>query len=237
METNKKTMVLCGDSFNYGIGCVNLHTQPYGVLTANHFGWDLIRLARGSASNYVIHLQGLYAAKMKPKPHLVILGTTSTDRVEWLATGESLENGHEPKFEDVNYHLYPPHHEPPPLHDAPMDFYLKDKPGYKPKILSEQVVAFSDYLKLAKQGNNTNYFKRLHTESIEKLELIDRYYMDIFDSGIKRDYDSGVIMTAYLRLKRAGINTIILSSDIRLDRKSTRLNSSHIPLSRMPSSA
>ena len=63
--------------------------------------------------------------------------------------------------------------------------------------------------------SNTNYFKRLHTESIEKLELIDRYYMDIFDSGIKRDYDTGVIMTAYLRLKRAGINTIILSSDIR----------------------
>jgi hypothetical protein len=214
MKTNKKTLVLCGDSFNYGIGCVNLHTQPYGVLTANHFDWDLIRLARGSASNYVIHLQGIYAAKMNPKPHLVILGTTSTDRVEWLATGESLKPGHVPKFEDVNYHLYPPHHEPPPLHDAPMDFYLKESKSYTPKILSEQVVAFSDYLNLVKNGKHSQYYKRLHSESADKLELINEYYLEIFDSAIKRDYDTGVIMTAYLRLKHAGINTIIVGPDM-----------------------
>ena len=39
------------------------------------------------------------------------------------------------------------------------------------------------------------------------------------------------------RTKRANVNTSPMRGGIRLDRKSTRLNSSHRSLSRMPSSA
>lgn len=214
METNKKTFVLCGDSFNYGIGCVNMHTQPYGVLVAKHFGWDLVRLARGSASNYVIHLQGKYAAKMNPKPHLVLLGTTSTDRIEWVAAGEKLNYGGA-KLEHVNYHLYPPHHETPPCHDAPLPFHLQNNPYYEPKILSEQIIGITEFLKLLRTGNKHNYYERMHTESVEKLQLIETYYMDIFDTQIKYDYDTGVLMLAYMELKKLGIPTIIFSGDKR----------------------
>jgi hypothetical protein len=210
--TDKKTIVVCGDSFNYGIGCVNQHTQPYGVLTAKHFDWDLVRLARGSASNYVIHLQGKYAARMNPKPHLVILGTTSYDRLEWLATGKEFKG--EPRLEDVNYHLYPPHHHPQPLHDAPMPYHLAGDPNYQPKILSEQMVAIPDFLHHIKtSGYAIDYYKRLHSESIEKLNLINTYYFDIFDSLIKRDYDVGVISMAYRIIKNAGINCVICSQE------------------------
>ena len=210
---NKKLMVLCGDSFNYGIGCVNQYSQPYGVLTSNYFNWDLVRLARGSASNYVVHLQGCYAATMRPKPHLVILGTTSIDRLEWLATGTSF-NKARPCLENVNYHDYPPHHEPQPLHDAPMDYYLRDNPKYDPKILSEQMGALPDYIHHVKtKGVLLDYYRRLRSESIEKLELINRYYFDIVDSGIKRDYDVGVISLAYRRIKKQNINCIIVSDD------------------------
>lgn len=214
-NVDKKTMVLCGDSFNFGIGCRNLHTEPYGVLTAQHFGWDLIRLARGSASNYVIHLQGVYASKMNPKPHLVVIGTTSNDRVEWLAEGKELTE--DPVLEDVNYHLYPPHFENPPLHDAPLDFYLKDDPKYDPKILSEQVVAFSDYMYHVKvSGGLVPYYKRFHNEPMEKLSLIEKYYFDIFDYKIKRDYDNGVLYKAYMTVKKAGIPCIVASQDFAL---------------------
>ena len=210
--TDKKTIVVCGDSFNYGIGCVNLHTQPYGVLTAKHYDWNLIRLARGSASNYTIHLQAKYTATMNPKPHLVILGTTSIDRLEWLATGTSFDR--QPCLEDINYHLYPPHFHNPPLHDAPMDYYLKGNPNYRPKILSEQMVAIPDYLHHVKiKGMALDYYTRLHTESVEKLELINDYYFDIFDSLIKRDYDMGVISMAYRMIKKAGINCIICTQE------------------------
>ena len=208
---NKKLLVVCGDSFNYGIGCTDLYTKPYGPLTAKHFDWDLVRLARGSASNFTIYLQGAYAATMNPKPHLIILGTTSYDRIEWVATGEKLTGA--PTALDINYHLYPPHYHTPPLHDKPMDFFFKDNAKYSPKILSEQVVAFSDYLNYARQHQENDYYKRMHTESIEKLEMIERYYFEVFDTHIKRDYDRGVILMAYRIIKQQGINCIICSGD------------------------
>ncbi len=115
-----ENLVICGDSFNYGIGCSNLATEPFGVLVANHFDLNLIRLARGSASNYAIHLQAEHAVKLKPK--LVIIGTTSTDRFEWVAEGKKLTCT--PTLYDLYYDNYPPHHLPPPNHDAPMDFQI-----------------------------------------------------------------------------------------------------------------
>lgn len=209
----KKTLVLCGDSFNYGIGCTDLYTKPYGVLTAKHFNWDLVRLARGSASNYVIHLQGMYASNMAPKPHLVILGLTSYDRIEWVETGKKLPLPGHPKLEHVNYHLYPPHHHPQPLHDGPMPFYMQNNNQYSPMILSEQVVAFDDYLRLLKKNDKNSYYERLWTESQEKIELMNRYYMEVMDSQIKRDYDIGVIMLAYHAIKKAKVSCIIVSPD------------------------
>lgn len=215
MTTLNKTLVICGDSFNYGIGCKNLYTEPYGALVANYLGWDLIRLARGSASNYVIYLQGDFASKLEPKPSLVILGTTSYDRIEWVETGKELPVGEDVKLEHVNYHLYPAHHHTPPHHEAPMPFHLQNDPKYNPKILSEQIVGITDYLKFLKQGNKNGYYQRLHPESIYKLELIENYYMGIFDYKIKRDYDIGSIMLSYLLLKKKGIPTIILGPDMK----------------------
>lgn len=212
MTTNeKKTLVVCGDSFNYGIGCTDYHNKPYGVLTAKHFDWNLIRLARGSASNFTIFLQGAHASKMHPKPHLVILGTTSNDRVEWVAEGEKLTDPL--TAYNINYHLYPPHYHVPALHDKPMDYFFKDNPNYQPKLLSEQVVAFSDYLRFVKANQKNDYYRRMHTEPVEKLELIEKYYFDIFDPLIKRDYDRGVILMAYRLLKKQGINCIIFTMD------------------------
>lgn len=224
----EKTIVVCGDSFNYGIGCTDLYTKPYGPMVAKHFGWNCIRLARGSSSNYVTHLQGAYAANMNPKPHLVILGITSYDRIEWVSEGESISDKEHPKLEHVNYHLYPPHLFPEPHHEHPMPFYMDGKEFYDPKILSEQVVAFDEYIKIYRKAEETknpearvdgiptslNWYKRLRSEPIEKIELIYNYYMHVMDSKIKRDYDMGVILKTYTKIKKQGINCIIVSADM-----------------------
>ena len=209
-----KTLVVCGDSFNYGIGCRDLTTQPYGIKTAENLGWNCIRLARGSASNYAIHLQGMYAAtNLNPKPDLVILGTTSYDRIEWVAEGKELNQ--EPTLENLNYHLYPPHNMAQPLHDSPMPYYLENSQRYDPKILSEQVVAFQDYFRILSKDRNNEYYKRLRSEPKPKLELIDQFYFEIYNEWIKRDYDVGVIMLAYRKIKKAGINCIIAGPDYK----------------------
>ena len=207
-----ENLVICGDSFNYGIGCSDLATQPFGVLVAKHFDVNLIRLARGSASNYAIHLQAEYAVNLKPK--LVIIGTTSTDRFEWVAEGKTLN--HAPTLYDLYYHNYPPHHLPQPMHDKPMDFHLGDakyKTQYDPKILTEQIPAIFEYRKVNRNEGLYEYYTRLHTEPMDKLELIERYYVETFNSHIKADYDRGVILKAYRKLKKNNIQTIIYSED------------------------
>lgn len=215
----EKILVICGDSFNWGIGCKDQSTQPYGVLIAKKLGWNLVRLARGSSSNYIIHLQANYAAKMKPKPDLVIIGQTSYDRVEWIAEGKTVDSRSSRKLEEVNYHQYPPHYHAQPFHDNPFDFYLKDNPAYDPKILCEHVVAFPDYFSLldrlpAKERfSGSDYYKRLHSEPIEKLKLIEKYYFDIWDPTIKRDYDIAVLLKAYRTVKKAGIKCLLFGPD------------------------
>jgi hypothetical protein len=206
----KKKLVICGDSFNYGIGCVNMNTQPYGVLTSNYFNWDLVRLARGSASNYVIHLQGMYAADMIEKPHLIVLGQTSYDRIEWF--NEHAKDTHNHSLKNLNYHMYPPHHTAYPHHDSPMPFYLQDK-EYNPYILSEQVGGIDDCLKVRKSNPTNPYYKRLNTEPTPKLQLICDYYLKVFDYEIKRNYDIGTLTKAYYYIKRQGINCIIATVD------------------------
>lgn len=211
---NKRKLVVCGDSFSVGIGCTNMLEQAYGVLVANELNLDLITLARGSASNYAIYLQAQMASMLEETPELVIIGQTSFDRVEWVAEGNDQAWNH--TLYNLNYHQYPPHHFTQPHHAGPLPFFLKDNPCYNPYLLSEQVGAIDDCLSIRKKGQNTGYYKRLSTESDEKLKLIRDYYVRIFDPGIKRDYDNGLIVQAYTLLRKKNIRVLILSCDLKM---------------------
>ena len=210
---NKK-LVICGDSFNYGIGCVDLDKSPYGVLTAKHFGWDLIRLARGSASNYTIYLQGMFAADMVERPHLIILGQTSYDRIEWFSEKKP-KHFYTHSLYNLNYHEYPPHHEAQgPYHTEPMDYHLRTDPKYAPYMLSEQIGGVDHCLETRRTNFVSGYYKRLETEPTEKLKLIVDHYLQINDHSIKKNYDIGMLFQAYSYIKRKGLNCIIMTEDV-----------------------
>lgn len=205
-------LVICGDSFNVGIGLVDMEKQRYGQLVADELGYDLVMLARGSASNYAVFLQGKYASQMNPKPKCVVLCVTSYDRIEWLE--DEFEKHVTLDLSHLNYHLYPPHHHPQPHHDGPLDFHLKDDAGYNPKLLTEQVGAIPDYLGLLKKGNPAEYYQRLHSQSPEKLKMLLDHYLTVWSNNtIKCDYDRGLILSAYTKIKNNGINCLVLSSD------------------------
>jgi hypothetical protein len=210
--SNKPTLVVCGDSFNVGIGLVDMEKQRYGQLVADQLGYDLTVLARGSASNYAVFLQAKYASQMTPKPKVVILSVTTYDRIEWLDNDRehhvSLDLSH------LNYHQYPPHYHPQPHHDEPMDFYFKERQEYNPKLLTEQVAAIPEYLSLLKKKNPAGYYERLHSQSPKKLEMLLEHYMTVWaNNDIKHSYDRGLILSAYTTLKNSGIHCLVLSSD------------------------
>lgn len=209
---DKEKIVVCGDSFNVGIGLVDMEKQRYGRLIADELGTDLIVLARGSASNYSIFLQGVYASEMSPKPKCVILSVTSYDRIEWLSN--EFEDHVSVNLTHLNYHEYPPHHHPQPHHQKPLDFYLKGSDDYTPKLLTEQVIAISEYLNLINSGAGTNYYQRLHSESPDKLRMLLHHYLTVWGNNtIKRDYDIGLILSAYIKITNSGIHCLILSND------------------------
>jgi hypothetical protein len=210
--SNKHNLVVCGDSFNVGIGLVDMEKQRYGQLVANKLDYGLTVLARGSASNYAVFLQGVFASTMTPKPKCVILSVTSYDRIEWLA--DELQDHITPELINLNYHQYPPHHHPQPHHSEPLDFYLKSHPEYNPKLLTEQVVAISDYIGLLKKKQPGEYYERLHSQSKEKLEMLLEHYLTVWGNNtIKYDYDRGLILSAYTRIKNNGIPYLVLSQD------------------------
>jgi hypothetical protein len=214
MNNNSQTdtLVICGDSFNVGIGLVDMVKQRYGQLVADHFGWNLLTLARGSASNYAVHLQGVYASNLKPKPKCVILSFTSCDRVEWLSDNNS-DHYTTIHLNNLNYHQYPPHLHPQPHHDEPLDFYLKDKPEYSPRLLTEQITAVADYLDRMKNKIHDDYYHRMHGQTKYKLETILNHYMEIWaNNSIKTDYDIGLILSAYTKIKNSGVNCLVLSN-------------------------
>lgn len=207
-----KQLVVCGDSFGYGIGCVNLHTEPFGVLVAAQINHNLIRLARGSASNYIIFLQAMYAAELEVKPDLVIISTTSYDRTEWFT--DNVVAPYEHSLLNVNYHNYSPHSYALPHHDQPMDFFLQDHPGYNPCIVSEQIGGIDDCIKLRARVPDSNNYERLKYEPTDKLKLILDNYVQNVDSKMKQNNDIGLILQAYTYLKRRNINCIILTYEV-----------------------
>jgi hypothetical protein len=213
---DKEKIVVCGDSFNVGIGLVDMEKQRYGQLVADNFKYDLVVLARGSASNYAVFLQGVYASEMTPKPKCVVLCVTSYDRIEWLA--DDVENYVNVNLLHLNYHEYPPHHHPQPHHDSPLDFYLKNNINYNPKLLTEQVIAIPEYLKLLAEKNVADYYQRLHSQSPDKLKMLLEHYVTVWGNNtIKRDYDIGLILSAYMKIKNSGINCLVLSSDSKFN--------------------
>lgn len=172
-------IVSCGDSFTFGVGCDDPHYENYARLVSDKFGSEYFNLSKPAASNYVIYLQAIYAATLNPD--LVIINTTSSDRVEWI-TGEpnrplSANQMNFKSFADIHY--------------------FSDSDNYNPVINSDQVHAMLS--------------PNRHSDPKNKLELIVEYNSTIIDSSIKLDYDVGIISLAYEHLRSLGIDCLILS--------------------------
>ena len=202
-----KTIIICGDSFNAGIGCRNMLTQPYGVLVAKHFNANLIMLARGSASNYNIHLQAIYATGLKPD--LLIVGTTSCDRYDWIAEGK--QTPFTLTAPNINYHDYPPHSHPWGDSDRPIPFYFDGDREYDPILLSEQIDA------IEARANTNKFVDRLSKEPSKKMQQLLDYAVHIMPYTVKKSQDEGVILRSYCIAKKAGINTIVVGGHATLE--------------------
>jgi hypothetical protein len=205
-------VVICGDSFSAGIGCRDLQNEPYGSLLSKKLGKNLINLARGSSSNFAIMLQVKYAIENYKDIDLLCIGVTSYDRTEWFK--EDSEYQHfDVNLTDVNYHQYPPYGET--TYISLLENPLKNDPKYKGDMLVENYLGIIEYVNYIteRNGEKIGYYEKFIDEPIEKMKLLKQYYLEIFDIGIKRMYDFGLITMCHSMLKKHNINHLILTHE------------------------
>jgi len=206
----RKKIVVCGDSFAIGIGCVELHKDSFGALLSRELGLDLVNLAKGSSTHFSIRLQALYAVEKFSDMDLLIVGNTSYDRTEWFSTGTPssvIVNN-----ESVNYHQYPPYGENSykTLYEHPL---AKDE-NYTGEMLTENYRGIVDYVETyLNHDKYSGYYQRFNTESPEKMRLLYEYYKNIHDDKIQKWYDVGIVALTHLYLKKKGVRHLILNDD------------------------
>lgn len=209
-----KKLVICGDSFSVGIGCHDLHNEPYGSLLANHLGLELINLAKGSSTNLSIFLQVKYAVENIKDIEYLIVGTTCYHRTEWFPEESNL---HIPLDNtNVNYHQYPPYGYMtyPYLLEHPM----KNDKRYKGEMFTENYYGIIDYIdNILDKNNNVNnseYFTKFKNEDNKKMRLLKDYYLYFFDARIQKQKDMGQIVMSHNLLRNNNINHYILTHDV-----------------------
>lgn len=208
-------IVICGDSYNIGIGCHDLENEPYGSLLAKELNLNLINLAKGSSSNLSIYLQAKYAVENIQNISLVCVALTSYNRTEWFPESENAKNHWNLTNTDVNYHQYPPYGEF--SYQSRIDHPMMSDARYKGLMLTENYGGIVDYVdNFVNKNKNIKYFDRLKTERPERMRLLKDYFLEIFDEGIQRVYDMGVITMSHVLLKNNNIPHLILAWDDEL---------------------
>lgn len=208
-----KSIVICGDSFNIGIGCIDLKNEPYGALLSKELDKPVINLAKGSSTNLSIFLQTKYAVdKMGDKIDLVIVSHTSYDRANWFPvdyiSGGEIENT------EVNYHQYPPYG----LHTyhSRIDHPYANNREYKGKMFTDNYRGIIDYWEtFGSKNKKSEYYARFINEPKERMKTLYDYATTIHNDRIERINCIGLMTMAHLMLKRSKIKHLILTNEIK----------------------
>jgi hypothetical protein len=215
-----KKLIVCGDSFSIGIGCLDLENEPYGCLLSKKLNIPLINLAKGSSTNMSIFLQAKYAVeKLANKDDIVIVSNTSYDRVEWFPFDTKIDQP-ELSNTDVNYHQYPPYgynsyYPKGAPNRIQLENPMKDDTDYNGYMFTENFAGIVDYWEnFRKDKNPSVYYDRFTFEDDLRIKTLYDYATLIHDSRINRIYSIGVLGMAHQLLKRAGIKHLILTHEI-----------------------
>jgi hypothetical protein len=208
----KNSIVICGDSFNVGIGCRDLANEPYGALLGKHLNKSVINLAKGSSTNLSIYLQAKYVVdELADKAELVIVSPTSYNRVEWFPFDHT-QMGDLTNL-DVNYHQYPPYGKD--TYMTLLDHPYKDDARYNGMMFTENYMGVIDYWEtFASKNKESGYYARFKDEPKERSKVLYDFAGMIFDEKIERLKCIGLMTMAHQLLKQADINHLILTHEL-----------------------
>lgn len=232
-----KKLVVCGDSFAKGIGCRNLETEPYGSLVANSLGLELVNIAKGSSTNYSIFAQVLYAIENIDDIDMILVTSTSYDRVEWFKHNEN-PTKHQKEYltnYDINYHEYPPYMPTSYSEKIEGEQHIMSKDLYNGNVFTENLLGIIDYFdNVVDKGIDTpdGYYKRFNDEPKRRTRILYDYAQQIHDPRINKMHSLGAMAMCHIALKNANIKHLIGTDPIDSCKNFVFINdNNHIDLS------
>lgn len=207
-----KRLIVCGDSFNIGIGCNDLNTEPYSILLAQQYGIPVVNLAKGSSTNLSIWLQVQHAVERlgASTDDLVLVNETSSNRFNWFP--ESYTEKKPLTNLLVNYHQYPPYGADSYHHRLP-EHPMQSDPEYQGVMYTENIAGVYDYYdNFLSRGHDQRgrYYDRLTTESPQRLKLMMEFYASIYDENISQLQSRAFMMQCHLLLSRLNIKHLMM---------------------------
>lgn len=210
-----KKIVICGDSFNIGIGCKDLKNEPYGQLLSNRLARPITNLAKGSSTNLSIYLQVKHAVDVISREQegieYVIYSNTSYDRVEWFPENLSRTTTDLTLY-DVNYHQYPPYGSG--TYISMLDHPMKNEQKYKGKMFTDNIMGIIDFWEnFASKNITMQYYQRFNDEPKDRIKTIYDWGTTIMDYSITRLQGISLMVLAHILLENAGIKHLLLTDE------------------------
>lgn len=207
-----KKIVICGDSFNIGIGCRDLDNEPYGQLLSKELGIPIINLAKGSSTNLSIYLQVQYAVEqLKGTTEYVLFSHTSYERLDWFPP--DYEANRNLSLTDVNYHQYPPYGVNTYITRLPHP--LADNIKYSGKMYTENVMGVIDFweTRANKELSDTDYYYRFKNEPTYRMKILYDWGIHIMNPSIERLKGISNMVLAHSLLRSANIKHLLLTDE------------------------
>lgn len=211
----EKRLIVCGDSFNIGIGCLNLNTEPYGSLLSAATDYKLINLAKGSSTNLSIWLQVKYAVYNlnANENDIILVNETSSERFNWFPDAADVN-----PFEDitnlhVNYHDYPPYGNGSYICHQLDKHPMQDDEDYQGKMITENIAGVIDYLDnfvAVGASQRGRYYNRLVDEPTAKLKIIKDFYASIYNEKLYQLQSNAFMVMAHSLLRNRNLKHIML---------------------------
>lgn len=212
-----KKIVICGDSFNIGIGCWDLKTEPYGALLADHLKLEQVNLAKGSASPVNIFLQVKYAVEKFDDIDYLIMSSTTYDRFDWFPEGYYVKD--EISLLDVNYHEYPPYK--PGIYVESLPNPIGHEPGYRGGMFTETPAAIMKLMDLIRKWQKDpaskefdgGYWFKFKSSDPSRITSLYEYMKKVYDPYSNKIKVRGTLVMGHALLKKKGIKHLILSHE------------------------
>jgi hypothetical protein len=197
-------VVVCGDSFGTGAGLDEdqRFEKSFGGIVSSRLDVPLKVYARSGCCNFTIYLQvkkiieTCKSTKMSP---LVLITLTNHSRLFFPIDGA--RGSRKLDLSNVIYKNYQPYSSTS-RPQRPIEFAIDDFPNFTSETISN--------LGLCLAGSNLRHDKNFSKIVDRKFDAIRMYFEEIYDDGVKLEYDTAITLMMHSMLKENRISHIIM---------------------------